>query len=124
MAQNFYPKGRLAYGPGDLVDAFDVNWSGEDGIKSVATLRNPNAGETSGAESDSITFKSHISEQGFERDYMTPWRAKKKVQLRFKVPGLTLTIEGRFSKPNMVSNVDGTVEFTVTIVGRVSFSKV
>lgn len=113
-----YPKGKVAMGGGDLMDAADITISCEDGEKVLATLRMNPAGSTHGIRSASATFKSLISEDGFERDYMTKYKKRTPVQVRLKVPGMVFTVTGRLSKPQIVANVDNAVEFTVTVVGR------
>lgn len=113
-----YPKGRYSLGPGDLIDVFDVNVAYEDGEKAVSTLRNNPAGSTHGARSCRHTFKSAISEESFERDWMGKYRKREVVQGRLKVPGKTFTITGRLTQPQVVSNIDNFIEFTVSVIGR------
>lgn len=115
-----YPKGQVALGAGDLVDCADITMSFEDGEKVLATLRLNPAGSTHGMRSCTASFKSLISNEGLERDYMTNYRKRTVMQLRLKVPGLVFTCTGRFSKPQIVANVDNAIEFTVTLVGKAS----
>jgi len=117
-----YPKGQAALGSGDLIDVNDVNLAFEDGEKVVSTLRANPAGSTHGAKSVTATFKSQISSAGFERDYMGKYRKREVVQLRLKVPGLVFTITGRFTKPQITSNVDNQIEFSLSIIGKWSVS--
>jgi len=67
--QKFYPKGRISKGAGDLVDVTEVTVKMSKGRKQIGTLRNPTSGITNGEHANEITFKSVISEDGFERDY-------------------------------------------------------
>ena len=113
-----FPKGRYALGAGDLIDVFDTNVAYEDGEKTVSTLRNNPAGSTHGPRSVTHTFKTAVSEEGFERDYMGKYRKREVVQGRLKVSGTTFTITGRFTKPSIVSNIDNFVEFTISIIGK------
>ena len=115
-----YPKGVFAMGSGDLLDVADVNISFEDGEKVIATLRMNPAGSTHGMRSSTTTFKSVISKEGFERDYLTKYRKREVVQGRLKVPGLVFTSVGRLSKLQITANVDNAIEFTATIVGKSS----
>jgi len=115
-----YPKGQVALGPGDLLDCADITIAFEDGEKVLATLRMNPAGSTHGMRSASATYKSLISKEGFERDYMTKYRKREVIQLRLKVPGMVFSCVGRFSKPQIVANVDNAIEFTITIVGKCS----
>jgi hypothetical protein len=125
MAADFldYPKGRFALGAGDLIDVYDVNIAIEDGEKIVATLRQNPAGSTSGTKSSVTTFKSAISEAGFERDFMGKYEKREVVETRLKVPGLVFTSKGRFTKPQILSNVDGFIDFTIGLIGRTKTTK-
>lgn len=113
-----YPKGAFALGAGDLIDVVDVNMAFEDGEKVVATLRQNPAGSTGGAKSCTTTFKTVVSEASFERDYMGLYTKRKVVKGRLKVPGLVFTCTGRFTKPQIVSNIDNAIEFTISIIGK------
>jgi len=115
-----YPKGVVAMGAGDLLDAADITIAFEDGEKVMATLRMNPAGSTHGMRSATATYKSLISKDGFERDYMTKYRKREVVQIRLKVPGMVFTAVGRLSKPQIVANVDNAIEFTVSVVGKCS----
>lgn len=115
-----YPKGVVAMGSGDLLDAADITLAFEDGEKVMATLRMNPAGSTHGMRSCTTTFKSLISKEGFERDYMTKYRKREVVQVRLKVPGMVFTATGRLSKPQIVANVDNAIEFSVSVMGKAS----
>lgn len=113
-----YPKGRFALGAGDLIDVYDVQIQYEDGEKPVSTLRQNPGGSTHGARSVRVTFKTALSEESFERDYMGKYRKREVVQGRLKVPGLTFNVTGRFTQPNVASNVDNFIDFGIGIIGR------
>jgi hypothetical protein len=113
-----FPKARLSLGAGDLIDVFDVVLAIEDGIKLISTLRGNPAGYTGGVIAATLTWKSYISELGFERDYMQKWRKKEAVQTRLKVPGVTFTTVGPLTKPQITGNVENAVEFQVSQVGN------
>lgn len=115
-----YPKGVVSFEGGDLLDCADINITFEDGEKVVATLRQNPAGSTHGARSATAQFKSMISHEGFERDYMKSYQKRKVVKIRLKVPGLVYSCVGRLTKPNIVANVDNAIEFTVSIIGKAS----
>ena len=120
MSKEFadYPKGRFAVGGGDLNDAYDIALMLEDGETVVSTIRKNPAGSTGGKRKAEVTFKSAISEDGFERDYMANYQKRKVIQGRLKVPGKTFVIEGRFSQPQINSNVDNFVDFSIKLVGK------
>src|SRR5690606_28245702 len=101
---------------GDLNDAPDINLAWQDGETLVHTLRRDAAGSRTGGRGVTLTFTSAISESGFERDYMQNYHKRRVLQFRVKVPGKTFTVMGRLSQPNIVSNIDGHITFTVTVV--------
>lgn len=121
MADDFldYPKGRIALGAGDLQDVSDWTLTYSDGEKHVNTLRKSGAGSTSGPRNCSLSITSKMSESGFERDWMGNYRRRRPQMFRLKLPGGdVISIKGRISNPSIVSNVDGEVTFTATIVGK------
>lgn len=113
-----YPKGRLAIGPGDLIDVYDTNFAFTDGEKIVATLRANPSGSTGGPRSAKGTFKSAISSNGFERDFWGPYQKRQTVNLRFKMPGKVIVIVGRYTEPQITSNIDNFIDFSVAVIGR------
>jgi len=113
-----YPKGRMSQGSGDLLDVFDVSQGWEDGRKLMSTLRANPAGWTDGSRVDTMTFKSGISQYGFERDWLKKWEKGEEVELRFKVPGKTLTMVGPLTKPKITSNRDNWIEFEISCIGK------
>jgi hypothetical protein len=119
-AQDFedYPKARISLGPGDLIDVTDVTLTYEDGEKIVATLRQNPAGSTHGTRSVTCAFNSALSQEGFERDWLGKYRKREKVEARLKLPGKTIVIVGRLTKPTINSSVDDFIKFGVTIIGK------
>lgn len=113
-----YPKGQVGFESGDLVDCADITVSFQDGEKVLATLRQNPAGSTHGARSCEASFKSLISHEGFERDYMTAYRKRKPVKIRLKVPGVVFSVVGRLSSLQIVANVDNALEFTAKVMGK------
>jgi hypothetical protein len=120
---NDFPKAKVSFAGGELQDCHDVSVNYEDGETTVHTFKN--GGEANGSHSGkrkcTMTWKA-ISEAGFERDYMGNWRKRKVVNARVKVPGKTHSCTGRLTKPQITSNVDGFIEFTVTLEGKSSES--
>lgn len=116
-----FPKGRVAFGSGDLQDVYDGNLAIEDGRKLVSTLRKNPAGWTEGERSSNLTFKSAIGADGFERDWLKKWQKGENVQIRLKLPGKTVTIEGVLTKPVVTTNVANFIDFQISVLGAVSF---
>lgn len=119
-AQDFedYPKGRGSLDSGDLIDVYDINLTYEDGEKIVATLRQNPAGSTHGTRSVTCTFKSAISQEGFERDWLGKYGKRTKVEFRLKLPGKTIVVVGRLTKPSITTNVDNFIDFSISIIGK------
>lgn len=126
MATEFldYPKARFALGAGDLIDVYDVSLQVEDGETAVTTLRRNPGGSTGGKRVSKCTFKSALSEEGFERDWMGKWRKREVVKGRLKVPGLTFAVTGRLTQPQVMNNTDSFIDFQITIIGAPSHDKV
>jgi hypothetical protein len=127
MATEFenYPKGRIAIQGGELQDAFDIALTFEDGKQTVHTFRGKGManGMTTGKKKSTVTFKSAVSANGMERAYMEDWNSNKKINVRVKIPGKTITINGNYTKPNFGSmNVDNFIEFSISVEGKFSFS--
>lgn len=120
MADDFldYPKGRIAQGAGDLQDVSDFTIAYQDGEKHVNTLRRQGAGSTSGPRNVTLSFTSKISELGFERNYMRNYRRRIPILYRLKVAVHTFTIKGRLTNLQIVSNIDGEITFTASVVGK------
>lgn len=116
-----FPKARAAFGAGDLQDVYDVNLAATDGRKLVSTLRRNPAGWTDGSRSTNLTLKSAISADGFERSYLKTWQKGDVVQIRIKVPGQTLVVEGVLTNPIVTANVDNFIDFTISILGAFGF---
>lgn len=120
----FYPRGRVAMGAGDLNDAYDIAIARAKGVKQESTLRMDPAGTSRGPKTGSITFKSKISETGFERDYDGPYERHENVQVRVKIPGKTYVCVGQLDDLNVTSNVDGAIDFSCKIVGSINTTNV
>lgn len=121
---NDYPKGTVAQGAGDCIDVFDWGFDGEDGEKIVATLRQNPAGSTFGTKSGKLNITSAISHAGFERDWFGKWEKREVVELRLKLPGITITITGRLTTPSLTGSIDDFVKFKITCLGRPRFALV
>lgn len=119
-----YPKGRVALGAGDLIDVFDWGFEGEDGETIVATIRQNPGGSTFGKRSGKMNLQCAISHAGFERDWLGKWQKREVVEIRLKIPGITITVVGRLTQPRITGNVDNFITFTIAVIGKPSFSLV
>jgi hypothetical protein len=116
------PKAKISVQGGELQDCYDISLVYEDGETTVHTFKNKGeaSGSTGGKRKTTLTWKSAIPETGFERDYMGNWRKRKVVNARVKIPGKTFSVTGRLTKPQIVNNIDGFIEFAVTLEGKSS----
>jgi len=125
MATEFldYPKAQISMQGGDLQDAYDINISLDGSETDVHTFagKGEPSGSTGGKHKNSVTFKSAISKLGFERDYSGNLRKRKVINCRVKVPGKTISFTGRITKLDFASNLDGFIDFTCAISGKVEF---
>jgi hypothetical protein len=113
-----YPKARIAMGNGDLIQVTDLKVTTDNSAKTVATLRRPRgAGITIGTETTTVTFNYVIDGDGAERDYIQDIRTGKIRQLRIKVPGETITVNGVYKKRDIDGNVDDAIKGAVEFVG-------
>ncbi len=113
-----YPRARLSKGAGDLIDVTDVTARFSKGRKLIGTLRNPESGVADGEHANEITFKSVLSEEGFERDYNSDYEKGTVSQYRLKVPGATFAITGKLDDLEVTSNVGGAIEFSAKVIGK------
>lgn len=121
-----YPKGKLAIEGGELQDVTNVDVSFEDGAKTVHTKRNNGkaSGVVSGTKSCTVSFTMAISEEGFERDFLGKWDKEESIEARFKFPGgLTIVVNGKYTKPSAKGPIDSFVEFNISIIGSYEIVK-
>jgi len=116
--QKLYPKGWIAMGNGDLIDVTNVKVDQTNGAKQVHTLRRTGSGITFGNEETSVSFDAVVSEEGPERDYLKMIKKKLIKQLRIKIPGETMTINGAASARSMELPLDAEIKYSITFVGH------
>lgn len=114
----YYPKGRLALGNGDLLDVENVKVTVKNGAKLKHTLRRSPSGVTAGVEEAELTFEGTVSEEGYERDYLGMVKNKTIKQLRFKVPGETLTFTGVATERTQEAPLEDAIKFSISMIGR------
>ena len=113
-----YSKARIAMASGDLMQGTNLKVSTDNSAKTVPTLRRPRgAGVTVGEEKTSVSFDFVIDDDGAERDYIKDLRTGKIRQLRVKVPGETITVNGVIKKRDLDGNVDDAIKGSVEFVG-------
>src|SRR6185436_8097716 len=108
--QKIFPKGQIAMGNGDLVDVYNVKHEITNNAKQIHTLRRKGAGMTLGTEETTVTFEATVSEDGPERDYLKAIKRGLIRQLRIKIPGETLTINGMATKRSLELPLDDAIK--------------
>jgi hypothetical protein len=116
--QVIYPRGRIALGSGDLIDVTDVKIDLTNNAKQVHTLRRPGAGYTMGTQETTVTFNVAVSEEGPERDYVEMVQKGLIKQLRIKIPGKTINVEGVFKNVGFELPLDSEIKQSLTFVGK------
>jgi hypothetical protein len=116
--QVLYPRGRIALDTGDLIDVTDVKLDFTNNAKQVNTLRRPGAGYTIGNRETTVTFNVAVSEEGLERDYFLMAQRGLIKQLRLKVPGKTINVEGVFKDVGLELPLDAEIKQSLTFIGK------
>jgi hypothetical protein len=114
----FFPKGRIAFGNGDLNQAINIKKSNKNNAKLQHTLRKKIAGYTLGAKEGSLSFDAICGEDGFERDYFKAVDKGTNVLLRVKLPGVTASFDGVFTEIPVDSSVDDAIKYTCNLIGE------
>lgn len=118
--QLIYPRGRIALGTGDLLDVTNVKLDITNNSKQVHTLRRKGAGVTLGTEETTVTFDVAVSEEGFERDYLTMVKRGTIKQLRLKLAGATINVEGIFKDVGFELPLDSEIKQNLTFIGKIT----
>lgn len=113
-----YPRGRIALGSGDLFDVTDVSVTHTNNGKIVHTLRQKGAGTSLGVEETTIDYNAAISEDGSERDYFTDVKRGTIRQLRVKVPGETMTVNGIYTTRAFTLPLDTEITLALSFIGK------
>lgn len=120
MGDLVYPRGQIAEGAGDLIDVTNVKVTTTNNGKQVHTIRRKGAGITLGTEETTVTFDSVISEEGQERDYFKKVKKGTIQQLRIKVPGETLTVQGSYTTRDFELPLDDAIKLSLTFIGHLT----
>lgn len=118
MGQRYFPKGRIALGGGDLIDVVNVKYTHTNNAKQVHTLRESGAGITMGVEESTVSYDTVVGAEGVERDYFQLVKTGKIVQVRIKVPGETITVEGAYTTRDFELPLDDSVKLSMSFVGH------
>lgn len=116
--QLLYPRGRIAMSTGDLVDVTNVKIDHTNNAKQVHTIAQKGAGIVQGNHETTITFDISVSEQGLERDYYGYLDNGLIKQIRLKIPGSTLTVNGMVKQLAAELPLDDVIKVSVTFIGK------
>lgn len=116
--QKLYPRGFIAMGNGDLIQVTNVKIDHTNNAKQVHTIRRKGAGITMGVEETTVTFDAVVDEEGPERDYLQMLKRGSIRQLRVKIPGETITINGVVSQLSKELPLDDSIKFSITFIGH------
>ncbi len=118
--QLLYPRGRIAMSTGDLVDCTNVKIELTNNAKQIHTIAQKGAGITQGNQETSVTFDMVVSENGPERDFLGYLKQGLIKQLRLKLPGLTMTVNGMVKQISTELPLDDAIKQTITFIGRMT----
>lgn len=118
MGEKVYPRGRIATGSGDLIDVTNVKVTTTNNAKQVHTIVQKGAGITRGVEETNVSFDSVVGEDGQERDYYTLVKTGRITQLRIKIPGETMTVEGAYKTRDFELPLDDSIKLSMEFIGH------
>lgn len=116
--QRIYPRGQIALGNGDLIDVTNVKVSTTNNGKQVHTIRRKGSGVTTGVEETTVTFDLVVSEDGEERDWLIMLKKAQIKQIRLKVPGRTMTVNGIVKQDDLELPLDDAIKQSITFIGH------
>lgn len=119
MSDSFksYPRGAIAMGGGDLMQVTNVKIDTGNGGKIKHTLRKRGAGAVLGNEETTVSFDFEVDEDGQEREYLKMVKKGQIKQLRIKIPGETITVNGIFTKRTLDLPLDDAIKGTMEFLG-------
>lgn len=118
MGDKIYPRGRIALGNGDLIDVTNIKYTHTNNAKQVHTIRQKGSGIVLGNEESTISYDCVVSEDGAERDYFQLVKTGRIVQLRVKVPGETITVQGTYKTRDFELPLDDSIKLSMEFVGH------
>ncbi len=118
MGDKIYSRGQIALASGDLIDVHSVRVSTTNNAKQVHTIRQKGAGIVLGVEETTVSYESYISEDGQERDYFALVKTGVIVNLRIKIDGETMTIQGAYQSRDFDLPLDDAINLSMNFVGH------
>jgi hypothetical protein len=112
-----FPRGYIAMGAGDLISVTNIKYTLENDAKVIATLRRRYAGVTLGNEVTTVTFDAVVGEFGEEADYFKAIKKGTIKQIRVKIPGRTITVNGVYKSIDVDIPADSEIKESLTFIG-------
>ncbi len=112
-----YPRGYISMGVGDLVSAANIKVSTKNDAKTVPTLRDKKGGICLGNEETTVNFSSVVGEFGEEADWFKAVKEGTIKQIRVKIPGRTITVNGAFTQIDVDIPNDGPITEELSFLG-------
>lgn len=112
-----FPRGRIALGSGDLFQVTNVSVNHTNNGKLLHTLRRKGAGTVLGTEESTVDYDAIIDEDGSERDYFKDVKRGTERQLRMKVPGETITVNGIYTTRAFELPLDAEIKLSLSFIG-------
>lgn len=116
--QKKFPRGFIAMGNGDLIQVTNIKVDHVNNAKQVHTIRKKGAGIVMGVEETTISFDAVVDEDGPERDYLKLLKSGEIKQLRVKIPGETISVNGVVSALSKELPLDAEIKFSITFIGH------
>jgi predicted secreted protein len=116
--QKKYPRGFIAMGNGDLIQVPNIKVDHKNNAKQVHTIRKKGAGIVMGVEETSVSFDAVVDGNGPERNYMKMLKTGEIKQLRIKIPGETISVNGVVSDLSKELPLDAEIKFSITFIGH------
>lgn len=116
--QKIYSRGFIAMGNGDLLTVTNVKFDLKNNAKQVHTLRREGDGIFFGPQETTVSFDFVINEEGPERDWFALVQKKQIKQLRLKIPGKTITVNGAFGSVSVEFATDNEIKGSAEFMGK------
>jgi len=118
MGQQKYPRGAIAFGSSDLVEVTNIKITTTNNAKQIHTIRQKGAGTTLGVEETTVTFDAVIGEFGEEADYLALVKNHTMKELRIKIPGRTMVVQGQFKTDDYEIPLDDAIKQSIEFIGH------
>lgn len=116
--QKLFPRGFISMESGDLIQVTNVKIDHVNNAKQVHTLRKKGVGITFGVEETTVSFDAVVDEDGPERDYLGMLKNGELKQVRIKIPGETISVNGAVSSLSKELPLDDSIKFSITFIGH------